>query len=202
MKKTVLIAIAFTLYNYAPAQSTFADSIANYREKYLEEFQSAPNSPLKKSDLKHLQFFQADASFRVTASFQLTPEEKPFGIPTSSGAVKQYTKYGTATFVINERTFTLTIYQSEMLKNVPEYLDYLFLPFADLTNGEETYGGGRYIDLRLGDIKESRLVIDFNKAYNPYCAYSSGYSCPIPPEENHLELEVIAGEKNFRKKIH
>jgi len=79
-----------------------------------------------------------------------------------------------------------------------EYKNYLFLPFTDATTGVETYESGRYIDLQTGDIKNNQVVIDFNKAYNPYCAYVSGvYNCPIPPRENHLPVAILAGEKRF-----
>jgi uncharacterized protein (DUF1684 family) len=83
---------------------------------------------------------------------------------------------------------------------VPEYKDHLFLPFTDLTSGEETYTAGRYIDLSFEDIIDNKVVIDFNKAYNPYCAYVSGkYNCPIPPRENTLSVAILAGEKNYGK---
>ena len=84
------------------------------------------------------------------------------------------------------------------MKN-PKYIDHLFIPFNDLTNYEETYGGGRYIDLSLNDIKDGKVVLDFNKCHNPYCAYSDGYNCPIPPEANRLKVAVKAGEMNFGK---
>ncbi len=86
--------------------------------------------------------------------------------------------------------------------NDPTYKNYLFLPFTDLTSGEESYGGGRYIDLETTDIFNNKVIIDFNKAYNPYCAYASGYNCPIPPRENDLPVAVKAGEMNFGKKVH
>ena len=89
----------------------------------------------------------------------------------------------------------------ELMEN-PQYKDYLFLPFTDLTNNETTYGGGRYIDLKLKDIREEgRLTIDFNKAYNPYCAFGEGFSCPIPPDANKLNVRVEAGEQNYGKKL-
>jgi uncharacterized protein (DUF1684 family) len=82
---------------------------------------------------------------------------------------------------------------------MPQYKDYLYLPFKDFTNGESTYGGGRYLDFKMSDIQENQtIIIDFNKAYNPYCAYSDGYSCPIPPSENHLQVFIEAGEKNIK----
>ena len=89
----------------------------------------------------------------------------------------------------------MNIYQNLELISKPEYVDYLFVPFTDLTNGKGSYSGGRYIDTRIPPGK--KIVLDFNKAYNPYCAYNGKYSCPIPPEENHLEVEIRAGVKDF-----
>jgi uncharacterized protein (DUF1684 family) len=85
----------------------------------------------------------------------------------------------------------LNVYQSHTLREKEGYKDYLFLPFTDLTNGNETYGSGRYIDLRIPE--RETIIIDFNKAYNPYCAYNYGYACPIPPKENKLKVEIRAG---------
>jgi uncharacterized protein (DUF1684 family) len=90
------------------------------------------------------------------------------------------------------------VYQSEELMKLPDYADYLFLPFTDATSGEESYANGRYIDLRIKDIGNNQYTIDFNKAYNPYCAYVSGkYNCPIPPAENNLAVAIRAGEMKF-----
>jgi peptide deformylase len=93
----------------------------------------------------------------------------------------------------------LNVYQSVALFQNPAYKNHLFLPFLDLTNGQESYSGGRYIDLSTDDIKGNNVEIDFNKAYNPYCAYSNGYRCPVPPVENNLETKIMAGEKAFHK---
>ena len=83
-----------------------------------------------------------------------------------------------------------------------EYKDYLFIPFTDATNGNETYEGGRYIDILITDISNNTVVIDFNKAYNPYCCYATGYHCPIPPKENALSVTINAGEKKYTKPVH
>jgi uncharacterized protein (DUF1684 family) len=96
----------------------------------------------------------------------------------------------------------LYIYQSEALMQQEKYKDYLFVPFGDATSGFTSYGGGRYMDFRLQDIKNNQLIIDFNKAYNPYCAYTTGYNCPIPPKENLLTVAIPAGEKNYGKPFH
>jgi uncharacterized protein (DUF1684 family) len=82
----------------------------------------------------------------------------------------------------------------------PQFKDYLFLPFKDDTNGVETYGGGRYMDVRISTVKDGKIILNFNKAYNPYCAYNEGFNCPIPPQENHLNIAIRAGERNFESK--
>ena len=80
-----------------------------------------------------------------------------------------------------------------------KYRNYLFVPFTDATTGDESYGSGRYLEFYIADIQNNTLQLDFNKAYNPYCAYAAGYKCPIPPRENNLPLAIKAGEKNFAK---
>ena len=83
-----------------------------------------------------------------------------------------------------------------------EYKNYLFIPFTDLTTGDESYGSGRYMDFTTDSIQSNKLTLDFNKAYNPYCAYAIGFHCPLPPKENFLKVAIIAGEKVFGKAIH
>jgi uncharacterized protein len=111
---------------------------------------------------------------------------------------KNYRVFGKMYFTVNDTAVTLNIYQSQALMQEEKYKDLLFIPFADITTGEETYSSGRYLDFSINDIVNDRLVIDFNKAYNPYCAYVSGkYNCPIPPRENFLPVAILAGEKTF-----
>lgn len=117
---------------------------------------------------------------------------------TTTERLPVYDKYGTLTFELDDKTYKLSVYQSHSLRNNKKYKNYLFLPFTDLTNGNETYGGGRYIDFTIPD--SDVVVIDFNKAYNPYCVYSDKYSCPIPPKENHLPIKITAGIKNYKDK--
>lgn len=120
-------------------------------------------------------------------------------MPTYSGAQKTFVKYGVVKFRIDGRRQKLTVYRSLGLETLPQYRDYLFVPFKDKTSGSATYGGGRYMDLKVSDVKDGNCVLDFNKAYNPYCAYSEGFNCPIPPKENTLLVAIKAGEKNFAK---
>ncbi|MNH33262.1 hypothetical protein D3C86_1572800 [compost metagenome] len=114
-------------------------------------------------------------------------------MPTTTARKPVYEKYGEAHFKLNGKDLVLSIYQSHSLREKAEYKDHLFLPFMDLTNGEESYGGGRFLDLTIPE--DDTIVIDFNKAYNPYCAYNHKYSCPIPPKENDMNTEIKAGVK-------
>src|SRR5690606_31966341 len=154
----------------------------------------------KKKDLasfKKLDFFPIDTSFSVIAEFRRTPNEQPFLMPTTTERMSQEVLFGVVSFELNGQEFELNVYQNLQLRETEEFRDYLFLPFSDLTNGQETYGGGRYLDLTIpqGD----SIVLNFNKAYNPYCAYNEKYSCPIVPKENNLDYAIKAGVKKFDK---
>ena len=179
---------------------TYRDSILKYRKHYKEEFLTDKRSPLKASDTGYLRFYKPDASYRVTATFNKTEAGKTFMIPTHSGKNKPYREYGTLSFKLKGASYILHIYQSaDTLRK--DLAAYLFIPFTDNTNYTETYGGGRYIDMGMDEIKDGKAVLDFNKCYNPYCAFAGGYSCPIPPEENKLKTAIKAGEKLFGKKV-
>ena len=121
-----------------------------------------------------------------------------YDVETSSGMKKSFYTYGHAEFTLDDIIIKLELIRNLKVIQMPQYKDYLFLAFTDLTNGEDTYGGGRYIDLYISDIEEGHITIDFNKAYNPYCAYSDGYNCPIPPASNSINLEIKAGEKMYK----
>ncbi|MCE7064164.1 DUF1684 domain-containing protein [Dyadobacter sp. CY326] len=191
------LGLMLLLGSFAFAQD-FKQETDKYRKKYKEEFLHAANSPLKAVDLPFLQFYEPDSSFRVVAKFEKSRGQS-FEMPTYSGVNKTYVKYGKLKFRLHGRKQTLTVYRSLSLQSLAKYKDYLFIPFKDKTNGDESYGGGRYIDLKTTDIKNNTLILDFNKAYNPYCAYSDGYNCPIPPSPNHLPVAILAGEKKFGK---
>lgn len=198
MKKLIIALIAFApLTIFA---QDFKAEIEKHREEYKAEFLKNSNSPLKKEDFEYLRFYEPNEKFKVACEFVATKkQEKPFEVPTSSGQTASYTKFGELRFEIDGKHYKLAVYQSLSLRRMPQYRDYLFIPFKDLTNGKETYGGGRYLDLRMNQIEGDKIYLDFNKAYNPYCAFSAGYSCPIPPKENHLKIAIEAGEQNFAK---
>lgn len=198
---TTLLLIGCTTTKVTQTNGDYKQSIEKHRENYKAKFLKAEKSPLTAADMSHLHFYPADENFKITANFTKTKNAKPFEVTTSSGSKKKYIEYGKATFTLRDTTCTLSIYTSSQLRRMPQYKDYLFLPFKDFTNGETTYGGGRYLDLKTGDINTDTqtVVIDFNKCYNPYCAYqSTGWNCPIPPDENHLQLHIEAGEMDFK----
>lgn len=202
MKKLILALIAFVPLTIV-AQD-FKAEIEKHREEYKADFLKNSSPPLKKEDFEYLRFYEPNEKFKVACEFMATKKrnaarEKPIEIPTSSGQTATYTKFGELRFEIDGKTYKLAVYQSLNFRKIPQYRDYLFIPFKDLTNGKESYGGGRYLDLRMKQIEGDKIYLDFNKAYNPYCAFSAGYSCPIPPKENHLKVAIEAGEKNFAK---
>jgi uncharacterized protein (DUF1684 family) len=193
--KYLILLFVFTSYT-AFAQS-YSEQIAKHREEYKADFLKNENSPLKESDLKHLHFYNSDSSYKVDADVILLEKQRIFKMPTYDGSSADYIRYAHLKFELNGKPFQLTLYKSIILARNPAYKDYLFLPFTDQTNNQTTYGGGRYIDLKTTEISNGKLVIDFNIAYNPYCAYSDGYRCPAPPEENDLSIAILAGEKLF-----
>ncbi len=165
-----------------------------------EEFSNPETTILEPEDFKEfhgLEFYPIDEKFIVKAKFVRTPDEKPFLMPTTTERLPEYVKYAEAHFTIDENVFVLNLFKSVQPYDEPGYEDYLFLPFTDLTSGDGSYGGGRFLDQRIPE--GDTIIIDFNKAYNPYCAYSARYSCPIPPKENDLLIRIEAGVKAFGK---
>ena len=193
------LALSIGFMHFPARAQDFESELMQHREAYKNEFLTTANSPLKAADLPYLRFYAPDSAYKLRATFVATRGSEPFAMLTYSGQRKQYISYGELSFELEGTLCTLHVYQSLDLQRIPAYRDYLFVPFKDLTNGDQTYGGGRYLDFRMSDIQGDSCVLDFNKAYNPYCAYSEGYNCPIPPRENHLPLRIEAGEMNFGK---
>ena len=170
----------------------------DFQDNLNKEFTDAKESPLIDEDFKTfktLDFYPITDKFIVQAKFTRTKKEKVFEMKTSTERLPKYKKYGEVTFSIDGKNFKLNVYQNIDLSKKKGYHDYLFLPFSDLSCGNQTYIGGRYIDMRFP--KSETIVIDFNKAYNPYCAYNHRFSCPIVPLENDLQIEILAGVKKF-----
>ncbi|MEM9051161.1 MAG: DUF1684 domain-containing protein, partial [Bacteroidota bacterium] len=177
-------------------------------EKYIEfwskndaEFAEAETSPLKEdaiASFDSIARFAYNSDFAVRAKFQVLKRQKPFTFQTT-GAIKQrYQKAGVLHFKIDTTTYELSAYRNLELMRMPVYENQLFVPFTDESNGNGTYEGGRYLELEIPE-SDSTLV-DFNLVYNPYCAYSDKYSCPIPPKENNLKVGIYAGAKSPKGK--
>lgn len=192
--------ITFFLFSVQTLHAqSYRDSLEKHREEYKAEFLKDGRSPLKQDDLAFLRFYEPNESYRVECAFKTVKSSDFFKIQTYDGKTKEYIKYGILTFTLNGRELSLSVYRSPVLMKMEQYKNYLFIPLKDLTSGKETYGGGRYLDIQTTDIRNGRLLLDFNKLYNPYCAFSDGFSCPVPPKENHLPVAIEAGEKTFGK---
>ncbi len=165
----------------------------------LEEFRSekdhffvsdsqSPLRPDQKRAFEGLQYFPENPDLRLEVTVEKFPKEETIQMQTSTGDIQEYTRYGRFKFKVDGQEAELTLYADS---------NGYFLPFVDALAGKETYGAGRYLEpIPLG---KDRFLVDFNYAYNPYCAYNDYWSCPLTPFENRLKVPVRAGEKEFHK---
>ena len=173
-------------------------NLTEYQRQVNNYFKDASVSPLKPKDLKNFQgldFFEFDSIYVVKAKIEETKESLPFKMKTTTDIPADVRKYADLFFQISDKEFELSVYENLEYEGVEGYENYLFLPFLDETNENETYGGGRYLDLFLNGTDS--IIIDFNKAYNPKCVYDENFSCPIVPRKNFLNTRIEAGVKNF-----
>jgi uncharacterized protein (DUF1684 family) len=185
------------------------DKVSRYKSELLterlakdEEFKTDKASPLdslSKLGFGGLNYFKPEIKWLIKARLERYSTPDTIQMKTTTERLPLYIVYGKATFKKGNNDLTLTVYRNVGLLSKSGYENYLFVPFRDETSGEETYGGGRYVDAYIEDGDD--ITIDFNRAYNPYCVYSKKYSCPIPPPENYLPLKVKAGEKAFDHSI-
>ena len=199
MRILAVLLIAFSFVNCTQNEKQVLDETP-FQKKMNAEYKDASKSPLKKKDLKvfkSLDFFPFDSTFIVEASLKRTPDTEWFNMKTTTDRLSKERVFGFLSFELQGQSFKLNVYQGEELMEEEGFKDYLFLPFIDNTNGTSTYAGGRYIDLRIPD--GDTIEIDFNSAYNPYCAYNEKYSCPIVPRTNALDININAGIKVFKK---
>ncbi len=196
MKKVlfILLVLCTQVKSFSQSDTAFINSTNRFENELKAEYADPSTSPLSakaRRTFKGIHFYPVDAKYNVDATFIRTPNEKPFQMSTSSGMRKTYVKYAEVVFMLEGKSYKLNVYQSQELIKSAAYKDYLFIPFTDATSGNETYEGGRYIDLNIPS--SNKVFINFNKAYHPYCAYTDGYNCPIPPSENKLSIKIEAG---------
>ncbi|RZJ71058.1 DUF1684 domain-containing protein [Flavobacterium sp.] len=195
MRFLLLLLLSFSGF----AQDKFDVAAASDYQKNLDnEYADKKESPLLDEDFrtfKGLDFYPIAAKFIVEAKFVKAQNEKSFEMKTTGARRPVYVKFGELHFTLDGKACKLNLYKNIELSKKEGYEDHLFLPFSDLTCGKESYIGGRYIDMKVP--KSDKVTIDFNRAYNPYCAYNHKYSCPIVPMENDLAVEIKAGVKKF-----
>lgn len=191
--------LAFWVFQSKPTENNIEmhrKEILQWQQNLDIEFADSNESCLSSADrakFTGLDYYPINYKFRIKAHFERTEGEKEFGMKTTTDRLPIYVRYGIAHFSFEGKHYKINIYQNVKLSKTEKYKDYLFLLFTDKTSGIESYAGGRYIDLRIP--KTNEIIIDFNKAYNPYCAYNHKYSCPIPSEEDYFDMEILAGCK-------
>lgn len=153
----------------------------------------SPLTERQQEALDSLDFYPIDPDYKVRARMEPVPNRNMIEVPMTDGSVERYIRHSFAVFDLKGKPVKLLLLQAEDETDRRNF----FLAFADETSADETYGGGRYLNLRQDG--QSSITIDFNLAYNPYCAYNPDFACPIPPRENILEIPIRAGEKNYDK---
>ncbi len=161
------------------------------KDRFFAQDQNSPLLPEQRRHFRHLEYYAENSALQLVLKLNETPdtEKEQFEMPTSTGDSRTHIRWGTFTFTVDGEPATLTVYRGAAEE------DGYFLPFADATTGQETYDAGRYLDLE--SLGNGDFLLDFNYAYNPYCAYNPQWSCPIPPPENRLKVAIRAGEKRF-----
>lgn len=190
--------IGFVFYSLSGGNSdeAYAQTILKER-KEKDAFMQGEESPFTDSTevFTGLKYFPADMKYRLVANLEPIESKKVVILPTSDGLEQKYLEYAYATFTLDDIENKLLLL--EVMDMGPQR-GKLFLAFADATSAGETYGAGRYLDVKKVPGATS-ITLDFNLAYNPYCAYSDKFSCPFPPKENILKIAIKAGEKSYHE---
>jgi uncharacterized protein len=196
---SVIVVVIIVLYSFQSSQvdSGFVEEIKKEREDKDRFMRTSPQSPFakNKNDFKGLNYFPPDPKYRIIADLVPIENKKIVTLKTNDGKEERYQEYAYAEFDLDQFHNKLIIY--EMIDMGP-FRGKLFLAFGDATSADETYGAGRYLDV-LKTPGSPTITLDFNKAYNPYCAYNETYSCPLPPPENLLNAPIRAGEKSYHE---
>ncbi|MFB6102196.1 MAG: DUF1684 domain-containing protein [Haloplanus sp.] len=171
-------------------------AIRQNREAKDDYFRTDPHSPIppeEREDFDGLSYYPITETYRFELPLHVHDDPATLTVGTSTGGEREYLRWGEFRFEVNGETVTLQAYKSD-----PDD-DRLWVPFRDATSGDETYGAGRYLDLDADSHRtdEGTWILDFNEAYNPTCAYSEQYECPLPPTENWLDVPIEAGEKAY-----
>jgi uncharacterized protein (DUF1684 family) len=193
---TLVLAVVLFNLNNNTTSAEYANTIEKERKEKDDFMRNSSESPFadSASTFKGLKYFPANEKFRIIAQLKPIENKKTIQLTTNDGEQKTYLEYAHAEFSIDNKKSSLLIL--EMIEIGP-FRGTLFLAFADATSANETYGAGRYLDIKKVPGSTS-VTLDFNKAYNPYCAYTDKFSCPFPPPQNLLDIPILAGEKRYR----
>jgi uncharacterized protein (DUF1684 family) len=192
--KPVLFLLLLIVAIPAIAQKNYRDSLFAYQANYKKDL-----FEIIKNDTAFVRFYEPDARYRVIARVELISSQSFFAMSTSGNRSLKAKQFAKLYFTLNGKPYELFAYQLGFLLDSKDNKDDFFIPFIDEGSGKSSYEGGRYLDFKVGDIVNNKLIIDFNKAYNPYCAFTTGYNCPIPPSENTLPVTITAGEEKFAR---
>lgn len=187
--------IFYSLNDAKPSNSKYLAELNKFRRDKNQSFRQSENSPLEpaqKAAFDSLKYYPGDPAFMPHADISRNETPDTILLQTTGNQPDKYLNWGTVKFSINNAPQQLRLYVKADGRDST-----LFIPFTDLTNGHETYGGGRYLDAPLPKLNDTEIQLDFNRAYNPYCAYNNQYSCPVPPADNRLQVAIPAGEKSF-----
>lgn len=199
----LLAVIGLLLYSFSGSQPptpaaapdpAYAAQVRRARQQKDQAFRTNAGSPIpagQRAAFSGLRYYGPDAAYRVAAHLTRAAVLAPLPLALTGGSADAYARWGTAEFTLGGRPQRLTLLQKQGIGAGQE----LFLPFTDPTNGQQTYAGGRYLDLPIPAPEATEISLDFNAAYNPFCAYNHDYSCPKPPADNRLSVPVLAGEQ-------
>ena len=171
--------------------------LRHQKDQFFATSSDAPLPPDERQHFQGLRYFEPDLSYRVEAELSYFAEPDEVQLGTTSGRLRQYYRSGEVRFRLEGQDFRLTFYKPVPPPGHEETETTLFLPFRDATTGQESYGAGRYLEVEEESANDGRVVVDFNLAYSPWCAYNEMYSCVLPPEENRLSIAVRAGERSY-----
>jgi uncharacterized protein len=195
----VIVVLISVFYSFQGSfdQAAFAEEIKKEREDKDRFMRTSPSSPFASNpeEFNGLSYYPPDPKYKIEATLTPVENKKTVTLATNDGKEQQYVEYAHAEFDLDGLHHSLLIL--EVIEMGP-FRGQLFFAFGDETSADETYGAGRYLDLTKVP-GASTITLDFNKAYNPYCAYSDKFSCPLPPSENLLSIPIKAGEKTYEK---